>query len=284
MSVSDMLVLIIGVGASLWILPWEGYWVWPLLPPGIPLWLSLAGLVEAGITRTSLALIPLVLWRRARLGGVCRPAELPLAVCAAPAIVARFDMWLFDDAELNLSNGYGFSFWLSRGTAWSLCLVVLFGLGLPRRWLADPARSLLLMLAVAPAFAWLPEPWIFNTLPVHYSQAGHGEELVCVLSGLLTYFIPAVIGAAAIRDLARERSRAGVLEWLGLALAACVLAAVVPEGLWGAFGPAGIGRPGPPLGDLHLHVIYFGGPVLAGALGAWFVQVTEWRRTAAAGA
>ena len=266
LTVSDLVVLVFGVALALSILPrdLDG----DELPPALsPRWLIVLGSVERVIRTTSLALIPLALWRRSRLGGVCRPAELLLVVCAAPGIVARVDAWLWSEADWNLTEvGYGIPYWLWRGAAWSLCIAAMLGLILARRRLSDAARSALLMLAVATSFPWLLDPESINTLPIHYSRAGYAEDTARVITCTVTFLVPSVILVAAIRDMILRQTRARVLEWVGLILAVCNLAVALPFHLWGAFMLSS-----PPLHDIHLHIIYFGGPVLAGTLGSILV-------------
>jgi len=69
--------------------------------------LIVLGSLERAIRMASLALVPLALWQRSRLGGVCRPAELLLVVCAAPGVVDQVDWWLLSDTDWNLDDGYG---------------------------------------------------------------------------------------------------------------------------------------------------------------------------------
>jgi hypothetical protein len=263
--VSDLVVLVFGIAVALWVLPWDldgGEWS----PPLYPRWWIVLGSVERAIRMTSLALIPPALWRRARLGGVCRPAELLLAVCAAPGVVVEVDQWVWSEADWNLDDGYGAAYWLCRAAVWSLCVAAMFGLTFARRRLSDGARSALLMLAVATSFAWLPDPEFLNTLPAYYSRAGFAEDTACVIAGAIKYLVPSVIGAAAIRDRILRRTRARTMEWVGLILAVCNLAVAPPFHLWGAFLVSS-----PPLRDLHLYIIYFGGPVLAATLGSILV-------------
>ena len=266
LAVSDLLVLVFGVALALSILPWplDGEW----LPGPVPYWWNVLGAVERAIRMMSLALIPFALWRRSRLGGVCRPAELLLVVCAAPGVVERVDWWVLAEADWNLDDGYGVPFWLCRAAAWSLCLAAVLGLTVFRRKLSDTVRSTLLMPAVATSSPWFLEPEFLNTLPVHYHRAGYGEEMACVIAGTVRFLVPSVIGAAAIRDLIVRRSGTRVIEWVGLILAVCSLAVAPPVHLWGAFMLSS-----PPLHDVRLHIIYFGGPVLAGILGSILVWV-----------
>jgi hypothetical protein len=264
LTVSDLVVLVVGVALALAILPWDldGDESSGL----VPTWLMALSSVERAVRTASLALVPLAAWRRVRIGGVCRPAELLLVVCAAPGVVARVDEWILTAADWNLDDGYGARYWLCHGAAWSLCAAAILGLIIARRRLSGAARSALLMLAVATSFAWIPEPEYINTLPAHYHRAGYAEDTACVIAGALKFFVPSVVGAAAIRDMMRRRSSAGVMGWVGLVLAVCNLAVAPPLHLWGAF----LLSP-PPVHDVHLHIIYFGGPILAGTLGATLV-------------
>jgi hypothetical protein len=227
--------------------------------------------VELAIKTISLALMPLLLWRRVRLGGVCRPAELLVVVCAAPGVVDRLDWWVLCEADWNLDLGYGAHYWLWRSAAWSLCTAAMTALILARPRLSGAARSALLMLAVATSFPWLGDPECINTLPVHYFRSGYPEEVACVIAGAFKFMVPSVIGAAAIRDIVLRRSRARLMERVGLLLALCNLAVAPAVHLWGAFMLSS-----PPLYDPHLLIIYFGGPVVAGALGS--IVVWMWAR------
>ena len=277
-AVSDLLVLVFGVALALSLrwhvdpsnrLPWE------------PRWRVVGSWVEEAIEKTSLALIPLALWRRARLGGVCRPAELLLAVCAFPYIVEDLNWALWHaegKREIYCAGDFGESFWRVRGVALSIALAAALGLFLGRRSLGDPAKSALRMLAVASTFPWLLDPLRnIECVLVEANRLGDfGETAVAVASGTLEFLLPATLGAAAVGDVVRRRSQVGAIGWAGLTLASGELIVSLPVNLWGTFMPSI-----PPLGDFRLHVMYFGGPVVATVLGVVLVATLgpAWSRT-----
>jgi len=82
MTIADSLVLVFGIALAL-SLPWYNGWVQLPQPVMEPWWRIISLFVEEPVGKASLALIPLMLYRRARLGGLCRPGELLLAVCAS---------------------------------------------------------------------------------------------------------------------------------------------------------------------------------------------------------
>jgi hypothetical protein len=85
-TLSDLVVLVLGTGIALAILPWKFDSMWTPVW-WAPVWWNVLACAERALRITSLALVPLAVWQRARLGGVCRPAELLLVVCAAPGVV-----------------------------------------------------------------------------------------------------------------------------------------------------------------------------------------------------
>ena len=70
-TLSDQFVLVLGIALAL-SLPWASTWRFTREPamPHIPLWRWDGEFLEEVFEKTCLALIPLTLWRRARLGGV----------------------------------------------------------------------------------------------------------------------------------------------------------------------------------------------------------------------
>src|ERR1700730_7432226 len=90
LTTSDLMVLVLGVALAL-SLRWYNRWQERPQPVMMPRWRVICLFFEEAVGKASLALIPLALWRRARLGGVCRPAELLLAVCAAWMILDQVD-------------------------------------------------------------------------------------------------------------------------------------------------------------------------------------------------
>ena len=79
MTIADSMVLVIGVAVVL-ALPWYNGWVEKPQPVMEPRWRIILWFVEEAVGKVSLALIPLMMYRRARFGGLCRPGELLLVV------------------------------------------------------------------------------------------------------------------------------------------------------------------------------------------------------------
>jgi hypothetical protein len=277
-TLSDLVVLVLGTALAFAILPCnfnsKGTAAW-----GTPAWWNLLACAERAMRITSLALVPLVLWQRVRMGGVCRPAELLLVVCAAPGVVFQGDTSLWHDVDWNLRKGYGIPCWMFRGAAWSLCAAAIVRLVLARRRLSDTARSALLMLAVGTSCAlllcldpksvdtsWLrpydAEAWSH----VHTHSVTKIQRAAYIAIDTVRFLVPAVIGAAAIRDMSLRRSRARGLEWVGLLLAACSLALETPVHCLGEHSCTCL-----PFQVPSLYFVYFGGPVIAGVLSSILV-------------
>jgi hypothetical protein len=208
-----------------------------------------------------------MLWRRARLGGVCRPAELLLVACGTPPVVDDIDWALWRSESrlgIDLAGDLGPRFWWCHTAAWMVCLAATSALMLRRRRLGNRACSALLTLAVATSFAWLLVPMenLDVYLATRYALGPAGETALAVAARTAAFLVPGVLGAAAVRDAFGRPESMTVLGWAGLLLAACDLVVALPVNLWGLYMPAI-----PPLRDVQLHAMYFGGPLVAGILG-----------------
>jgi len=280
-TLSDLFVLVLGVALAL-SLHWDSTWRSTPHPslPRMPVWRWDGEFVEEAIEKTCLALIPLMLWRRARLGGVCRPAELLLVACGTPPVVDDIDwaLWRSESRfEIGLDGDLGPLFWGCHTAAWIVCLAATSALILRRRRLGDRARSALVTLAVAMSFAWLLMPMenLHAYLATRYALGPAGETALAVAARTAAFLVPGVLGAAAVRDAFRRPESMTVLGWAGLLLAACDLFVALPVNLWGRYMPAI-----PPLRDVQLHAMYFGGPLVAGILGGLLAPFigTRWDR------
>ncbi len=268
-TLSDLFVLVLGVALAL-SLRWDSTWRSTPHPslPGMPVWKWDGEFVEEAIEKTCLALIPLMLWRRVRLGGVCRPAELLLVACGTYPLVddINWALWHSDPSRLGVdfSGDLGALFWWCHTAAWIICLAATSALILRRRSLGDRTCSVLLTLIVATSFAWLLAPLenLDTYLAAHYTLGPAGETALGVATRTAAFLIPGVLGAAAVRDTFRRPQSMTVLGWAGLLLAACDLIVALPVNLWGRYMPAI-----PPLHDVQLHAMYFGGPLVAGIHG-----------------
>ena len=265
-TVSDLVVLVLGVALAL-SMTWRSRWWGHPAMTGIPRWRVMGEFIEEAIEKSCLALVPLALWRRCRLGGVCGPAELLLVACAAPTVAEDLDwaIWAIQGKyEVDDRGDHGDPFWWTRAVAGSACIAAVLGLFLGRDRIGDRARSALLMVVVAASFPWLLSPLDnIGAVAVEANQfEGWAEAAVIAACGAIKSLVPAILGWAAVLDLIRRRGRIGVLGWAGLILATVDLAVALPVNLWGYFMPSL-----PPLKDIQLHVEYFGGPIVAAILG-----------------
>jgi hypothetical protein len=280
-TLSDLFVLVLGVALAL-SLQWNSTWRSTPHPslPKMPVWKWDGDFIEEAIEKACLALIPLMLWRRVRLGGVCRPAELLLVACGTPLVVEDIDWALWHSEsrlEINSAGDLGPLFWRCHIVAWIVCLAAISTVILLRRRLGDRACSALLTLAVATSFAWLLMPMknLDNYLTTRYELGSVGETALAVATRTAAFLALGVLGAAAVRDAFRRPQSITALGWAGLLLAACDLVVALPVNLWGLYMPAI-----PPLHDVQLHAMYFGGPLVAGILGGLLAPFigTRWDR------
>ncbi|WP_422928267.1 hypothetical protein [Singulisphaera sp. PoT] len=280
-TLSDLFVLVLGVALAL-SLRWDSTWRFTPHPsmPRTPVWKWDGQFVEEAIEKACLALIPLMLWRRVRLGGVCRPAELLLVACGTPLVVEDIDWALWHSEsrmDIDTAGDLGALFWRCHVVAWIACLAATSTLILLRRRLGDRACSALLTFALATSFAWLLMPMenLANWVATRYELGSAGETAVSVAARTVAFLVPGVLGAAAVRDAFQRPESMTVLGWAGLLLAGCDLFVALPVNLWGRYMPAI-----PPLRDVQLHAMYFGGPLAASILGGLLAPFigTRWDR------
>jgi hypothetical protein len=150
MTIADSMVLVIGVAVAL-ALPWYNGWVQTPQPVMWPRWMIILYFFEEAVGKASLALIPLMLYRRARFGGISRPGELLLVACASRVIadeVARVS-----DLELSVDGILaGESYWASLRVAAVAFILAVTALILFRRRLSDFVITSLLVIAVAGSY------------------------------------------------------------------------------------------------------------------------------------
>jgi hypothetical protein len=265
MTTADLAVLILGVALAL-SLRWYNRWEQQPQPVMQPRWRIIGLFFEEAVGKASLALIPLALWRRARVGEVCRPAELLLAVCAAWMLLDQVDScpWVFWAwVDHDTWDDLGRPYWLCHGAAGTLSLAAVLALILLRRKLDNSARSVLLMVAVAGSFPWFVQPIdriTYQLIKRYGVEDKLAEVIILVAVGALKYLVPGVVGVAALRDVRRRRSETSLLEGVAVVLALINLSLSLTVWFYTYFMNGF-----PPLRAVRLYVIYFG-PVLASGL------------------
>jgi hypothetical protein len=276
-SVTDLGVLVLGVAVAL-SFPWFNPWVQPPNEPfREPRWRIISLFVEEAVGKASLALIPLMLYRRARLGGLCRPGELLLPICAACIMcdhVGRVTGLGRDNGVIEVENGY----WVILTTLGMAVMAALLGAIYLADRLSDGIRSSLLVLAVAGSYPWPSE--IMESLKFRLLDGSGGGDLPYVDYSFFVAFyavehvIPAVIGIAALSDAIRGRLRDDAMSIIGLTIASTnlvvCLALYLPSYYTSAFPPW----------NNHLFYVLLAAPVASGLLGTclFLALVPRWRR------
>jgi hypothetical protein len=155
-TIADSIVLVFGVALAM-SLPWYNRWLQQPQPVMEPRWRIISLFVEEAIGKASLALIPIMLYRRARLGGLCRPGELLLAVCASCALAEQVS-WASGLSRPGIGIEANEFYWSSLNLAGGACVAAILSLIFFRHKLSDNARSLLLVVAVVGSYPWTSEP------------------------------------------------------------------------------------------------------------------------------
>jgi hypothetical protein len=276
MTIADSIVLVFGVALAL-SLPCYNHWVQKPEPFIWPRWRIISLFLEEKVGKASLALIPLMLYRHARLDGSCRPGELLLAVCAA-CVVAD---------EVDRASGVGTTasgieasefYWSTLRLAGGACAAAIVSLIFFREKHSDGARSSLMVIAVAGSYPW--PSWPLNSLQIHLTQRlsiqddSAGDYLLFIGFFALGNLVPAVIGVAALSDAIGARFRIGVMAGIGSAMASVnlvvCLALYLPGYYTNAFPPW----------NSHLFYVLIAAPASAGLLGGLLLRLTRpcWRR------
>jgi hypothetical protein len=243
-----------------------------------PRWRIISWFFEEAVGKASLALIPLMLYRRARLGGLCRPGELLLAVCASCTLAEQIGRASgLGRASSGIIEASGV-YWASLTAAGAACAAAIVGLVFLREKRSGGALSSLLVVAVAGSYPWPSEP--LESLKFHLIDSPGIQGSVAVDYALFVGFfalenlVPAVIGAAALSDAIRGRFRTGAMASIGLAMAAVMLVVSLSLYLPGYYTSAF-----PPWNN-HLLYVLIAAPASAGLLGCVLLQVMRprWRR------
>lgn len=188
----------------------------------MPVWRWDGEFAEEAIEKSYLVLIPLMLWRRARLGGVCRPAELLLVACGTPLVVDNIDwaLWASESRfEIDSAGNLGGLFSQCHTATWIVCLAASLMLSLRRRSMGYVVCSALMTLAVATSFAWFLMP--MENLNVYLATRCRlgptGETALAVATRSAMFLVPSLLAGAAIRDAFRRSHLMTGLEWAGFA-------------------------------------------------------------------
>jgi hypothetical protein len=276
MTIADSIALVFGVALAM-SLPWYHLWSQRPQPVMEPRWRITSLFVEEAVGKASLALIPLMLFRHARLGGLCRPGELLLAVCASCALAEQVDRASGLGTTGSVIEAEEF-YWSSLNLAGGACVAAIVGLIFFREKLSDGARSSLLVLAVAGLYPWPRE--LLDSLQFRLVEDFGLQDSLAWDYGLfigsfaLKNLVPAAIGAAALSDAIRGRFRIGAMAGIGLAMASVHLVVSLALYLPGYYTNAF-----PPWNN-HLFYVLIAAPASAGLLGWLLLQAgrPRWRR------
>jgi hypothetical protein len=245
LTLGDLAALVAGIAAVLVLPTRQSYWPYPtdFLGPW-PRWLPWCFCLRQALGAACAALVPVILTRRARYGGLARPAEF-LAICAAlpflsDSIETALIRWSYFRATGQTLGGRGldgiavaFTQEWSDESHWvwehSLLLGGSVALGLfllARRRLPGWLLTMLLAVAWLAAYEALTELarwWVAHVIPdARWQQMGETGALLVMapvyhLPRFILYSVPAV---AAIRDARRAgRVPPTWLERIGLGLA-----------------------------------------------------------------
>lgn len=246
-TLADLLALVVGV-ALVATIPWY-YWLHPFDFRGPwPRWLPYLWATRQLLAMACLALVPVIIARRAIFGGLVRPAEF-LACCGGlPQLTFGIESLLMM-SWLRLQHGIVIftvrdEMPVSVGREWrqgpywtwkhgllivAVLATVAFLLG--RRRLPGWLLTVLLMIAWVGFEGTLPEQmsWVVGRL-IRLGYGGPIGGLAGVFIGASTRLLPrflffAVPALVALRDVGRPAPRWSWLEWAGLGLSALLLLA-----------------------------------------------------------
>jgi hypothetical protein len=255
-TLGDLAALVAGVAAVLMLPTRQSYWPHPtdFLGPW-PRWLPWCFCLRQIVGAACLALVPVVLRRRACYGGLARPAEF-LALCAAMPFLAdsietsliRLSYRVRSGISLpgfgldGISTAFTVEWWQSSHWVWEQTLLIvgavaLAGFLLGRGKLPGWLLTVFLILAWLGAYEAGPvlaTRWVVRFIRrVNGQYIGETAELLIWAVGRLPkfalYTVPAI---AAVRDVRRnERARPTWLEWTALGLATALFLIAEPTEL-----------------------------------------------------
>jgi hypothetical protein len=256
-TIADLVALISGIGVVLVLPTKQSYWPLPsdFLGPW-PLWLPWFFCLRQALGAFCVALVPVVIWRRACYGGLARHAEFLLLGVAMPFLVESLETALIR-LKYCLQTGQnppGFGLqgmpialvheWQSSyHRVWEQGLLLTGAVGFVA-FIAGRNKLSGWLLTVMLVLAWLGtyegglellRAWIFPMIarvsgrPIGGVAGVWISSLVYDLPRFTLYSIPAI---SAFRDVRREATvRPTWLEWTGLGLASCLFLVAEPTEL-----------------------------------------------------
>jgi hypothetical protein len=256
-TLGDLAVLVAGVALVLVLPRSQSYWPYrtDFLGPW-PRWLPWCFCLRQALGSACLALVPVILRRRASYGGRARPAEF-LAICAAMPVLAdavetglirlKYRQWAGHSLPGFTLDGIPIavvSDWRAGGHwIWERSLLVagalaLAGFFLGRRRLPGWLQTVFLSIAWLAAYeagTHRAFDWIGSAITVLIAQPM--SETTSVLLSAGTYLFPrfvlySVPAVAALLDLRQRASgRPNWLEWTGAGLGAALFVIAEPTEL-----------------------------------------------------
>jgi hypothetical protein len=256
-TLGDLAALVAGIAVVLVLPARQSYWPYPadFFGPW-PRWLPWCFCLRQAVGAACLALLPVVLWRRACHGGLARPAEF-LALCAAMPFLADS----IETALIRLSyrtrtgislTGFGLdgisvafhnewrqsSHWVWEQSLLLGGIVALVAFLVGRRRLPGWLSTVFVMIAWLGAYEAAPalaSRWIarlidrVNGQPIGEIAGISRWAVVGLLPRFVLYAVPAI---AAVRDVRHDgRARPTWLEWTALGLAAALFLIAEPTEL-----------------------------------------------------
>ena len=296
-TLADCGLLILGIALVL-ALPWsDGLIDEPFMVGGgsgpVARWYAPIPFAHELLSKTSLALLPLVLWRCHREDRSARPAELLLAALGAWPLVEAVDAlpavansWTSNQVPQSPFSWYpvpGVLFlWTRLGVA-SVAAVAILTLLIGRRRLPRLCVAALALVAMLMSYAWLKEPIIVGLdQPVIWHNvkavAGPAVFLVRPAAMVALWLVPTTMLASAMFDFTLDRRGRRWTEWAGLGLSTPTLVLLAADVAY-----SGIIHPGFVTAEIPGIVAFLAGPpIVSGLLGvllAWMIRRS--RRNAA---
>jgi hypothetical protein len=270
-TVADLVALVVGAAVAV-ALPWP-FWAQFFRPAAVWTWprdyqALLAGLqfTTLALSRACMALVPVVLARRARYGGVARPAEFLAAAGGLPPLPRSadhllftlwvgFDPWASSTSKLNLTDEEllhrieQWNYWQDEMFwPWTLGMLAVASLAVlvlalgRRRWPGWLQTALLLLAWLGfSRGVWAIGANVFSLeKALNANAAGRvlyavGFSAACLVPFKLFFDVPA--GAAWHRLRSARAPRPTWLEWLALGLVATLFVASYPPYFFTSYPP-----------------------------------------------